>query len=49
MGRPRPGDLRGRAIRDGPGRVPLLTHCEGGTGGVDQLRLLEELGVPPAG
>jgi 5-phospho-D-xylono-1,4-lactonase len=26
--------------------APLLTHCEGGTGGVDQLRLLEELGVP---
>ena len=27
--------------------APLLTHCEGGTGGVAQLRLLEELGVPP--
>jgi predicted metal-dependent phosphotriesterase family hydrolase len=24
----------------------LLTHCEGGTGGVAQLELLEELGVP---
>ena len=26
--------------------APLLTHCEGGTGGVAQLRLLEALGVP---
>lgn len=26
--------------------APLLTHCEQGTGGVAQLRLLEELGVP---
>jgi phosphotriesterase-related protein len=26
--------------------APLLTHCEGGTGGVAQLRLLQELGVP---
>jgi phosphotriesterase-related protein len=26
--------------------APLLTHCEGGTGGVAQLRLLEQLGVP---
>jgi phosphotriesterase-related protein len=25
--------------------APLLTHCEAGTGGVAQLRLLEELGV----
>jgi phosphotriesterase-related protein len=25
----------------------LLTHCEAGTGGVAQLRLLEDLGVPP--
>ena len=25
----------------------LMTHCEGGTGGVAQLRLLDELGVPP--
>jgi predicted metal-dependent phosphotriesterase family hydrolase len=25
----------------------LLTHCEGGTGGLAQLRLLEDLGVPP--
>jgi 5-phospho-D-xylono-1,4-lactonase len=24
----------------------LLTHCEGGTGGVAQLRLLDQLGVP---
>ena len=24
----------------------VLTHCEGGTGGVAQLRLLDELGVP---
>jgi 5-phospho-D-xylono-1,4-lactonase len=24
----------------------LLTHCEGGTGGVAQLRLLDDLGVP---
>jgi phosphotriesterase-related protein len=30
------------------GRVgsALLTHCEGGTGGVAQLQLLDELGVP---
>ena len=27
--------------------VPLLTHCEGGTGGVAQLRLLEELRRAP--
>jgi predicted metal-dependent phosphotriesterase family hydrolase len=26
--------------------APLLTHCEAGTGGVAQLELLEELGVP---
>ena len=26
--------------------VPLLTHCERGTGGVAQLRLLDDLGVP---
>jgi predicted metal-dependent phosphotriesterase family hydrolase len=26
--------------------APLLTHCEEGTGGLAQLRLLEELGVP---
>jgi phosphotriesterase-related protein len=25
----------------------LLTHCEAGTGGLAQLRLLEDLGVPP--
>src|SRR4030095_15547435 len=25
----------------------LLTHCEAGTGGLEQLRLLEDLGVPP--
>jgi phosphotriesterase-related protein len=27
--------------------TPLLTHCEGGTGGLAQLELLERLGVPP--
>ena len=26
--------------------VPLLTHCEAGTGGLAQLRLLDDLGVP---
>jgi predicted metal-dependent phosphotriesterase family hydrolase len=26
--------------------VPILTHCEGGTGALEQLRLLEDLGVP---
>jgi 5-phospho-D-xylono-1,4-lactonase len=26
--------------------APLLTHCEAGTGGLAQLELLEELGVP---
>ncbi len=26
--------------------VPILTHCEGGTGALDQLRLLTDLGVP---
>jgi len=26
--------------------VPILTHCEGGTGGLEQLRLLTDLGVP---
>lgn len=28
--------------------VPILTHCEAGTGALDQLRLLTDLGVPPA-
>ena len=28
--------------------VPILTHCEGGTGALEQLRLLEDLGVAPA-
>ena len=28
--------------------VPILTHCEGGTGALEQLRLLDELGVPAA-
>jgi predicted metal-dependent phosphotriesterase family hydrolase len=27
--------------------APLLTHCEAGTGGLAQLALLAELGVPP--
>ncbi len=27
--------------------VPILTHCEGGTGAVEQLRLLSDEGVPP--
>lgn len=27
--------------------VPILTHCEAGTGALDQLRLLTDLGVPP--
>ena len=27
--------------------TPLLTHCEAGTGGLAQLALLAELGVPP--
>ena len=27
--------------------APVLTHCEAGTGGPAQLRLLDELGVPP--
>jgi predicted metal-dependent phosphotriesterase family hydrolase len=27
--------------------VPILTHCEGGTGALDQLRLLTDLGVAP--
>jgi predicted metal-dependent phosphotriesterase family hydrolase len=26
--------------------VPVLTHCEAGTGGLAQLRLLDDLGVP---
>jgi len=26
--------------------VPILTHCEGGTGGLEQLRLLADEGVP---
>ena len=34
------------AIAAGRVGAPVLTHCEGGTGGVAQLRLLEELGVP---
>jgi 5-phospho-D-xylono-1,4-lactonase len=27
--------------------VPILTHCEGGTGAIEQLRLLTDLGVAP--
>ncbi len=27
--------------------APVLTHCEAGTGGLAQLRLLDDLGVPP--
>ena len=27
--------------------APLLTHCEAGTGGLEQLRLLADLGVDP--
>lgn len=27
--------------------VPILTHCEGGTGALEQLRLLTDLGVAP--
>jgi phosphotriesterase-related protein len=27
--------------------VPILTHCEGGTGALEQVRLLAELGVAP--
>ena len=26
--------------------VPVLTHCEGGTGGMEQIKLLDELNVP---
>ena len=28
--------------------VPILTHCEGGTGALEQLRLLTDLGVAPS-
>ncbi len=28
--------------------VPILTHCEAGTGGLEQLRLLQDLGVDPS-
>ena len=28
--------------------VPILTHCEGGTGALEQVRLLEDLGVAPS-
>jgi predicted metal-dependent phosphotriesterase family hydrolase len=28
--------------------VPIHTHCEGGTGALEQLRVLTESGVPPA-
>ncbi len=28
--------------------VPILTHCEGGTGALIQLRALADLGVPPS-
>jgi len=28
--------------------VPILTHCEAGTGAIEQLRLLTDLGVDPA-
>ena len=28
--------------------VPVLTHCEGGTGGLEQIKLLDELDVPLA-
>lgn len=28
--------------------APILTHCEGGTGGLEQVRLLADLGVDPA-
>jgi phosphotriesterase-related protein len=27
--------------------APILTHCEGGTGALEQIRLLDHLGVPP--
>src|SRR4029450_13151072 len=27
--------------------APVLTHCEAGTGGLAQLRLLDDLGVAP--
>lgn len=27
--------------------APILTHCEGGTGGLEQLRVLHDLGVDP--
>jgi phosphotriesterase-related protein len=27
--------------------VPILTHCEGGTGAIEQVRLLSDLGVDP--
>ena len=42
-----PGSSRPRPRRiAGPG-VPILTHCEGGTGALEQLRLLADLGVAP--
>lgn len=28
--------------------VPILTHCEGGTGALEQIRLLADLGVDPS-
>lgn len=28
--------------------VPILTHCEAGTGGLEQLRVLQDLGVDPS-
>jgi 5-phospho-D-xylono-1,4-lactonase len=46
---PSPRDRRvfeAAAIATARTGAPLLTHCEAGTGGLAQLELLEELGVP---
>lgn len=39
--------FEGAAIAVRQTGVPLMTHCEGGTGGTEQLATLSALGVPP--
>lgn len=51
QGGPSPRDLRvfeAAAATHLATGVPILTHCEGGTGAIEQLRALTDLGVPPS-
>lgn len=40
--------FRAAAIAHARTGVPIQTHCEGGTGALEQIRLLVDAGVPPA-